>query len=258
VKAKLAIGVLVVLGLVLAVGIVFLVAEPDPVMTEGDATTVLIAFVRVPVADSEPVVRSPDQFLGIPTSPPTFDTSAYGPDLNFQQQPTELKALDPDKVLRAVYLGHDPSGQPYYIWQKGSQNLFEVISQLVADLGSVGRYMTSYGTERSGPGIFNGDSIPEEGQLEGSMLSQTDHPTILVAEWHALPPDVALVALYDGTTPLGWQAPVSGTAAFRFEYLEEDPFSDITMTALDRQGEVWHQQLVFPAQIDRSGPQPQR
>lgn len=51
---------------------------------------------------------------------PEFDTGDLGPELTFNQDTSDLPALDPDKVLRAVYLGHDINGDPYYIWHSGS------------------------------------------------------------------------------------------------------------------------------------------
>lgn len=53
-----------------------------------------IAMLQMPVADPEPVMEAPDQFLGVPHREPRFDTSRLGPDLTLRQEPRDLLPLD--------------------------------------------------------------------------------------------------------------------------------------------------------------------
>lgn len=140
-----------------------------------------------------------------PTSPPEFDTEDFGPDLTFRQETSHLPALDPDDVLRAVYLRHDVNGDPYYIWQSGSPDLRRMIGQIIADFGAVGRLETSYGSMVVGEALWENSleaTIAEDGLTTGS-ISSSPEGTIFTVEWHALPDQVAAVVLYDQEQPLG-------------------------------------------------------
>jgi len=236
----------------LIVFVVLSIPSGQVVTSDDGAHTVELAMLTVPVADKEPLVEAPDQFLGVPHSAPEFDTSDLGPELTFSQDPTDLEDLDPDLVLRAAYLGHDLNGDPYYIWQSGSPNLRQMIGQILADFGAVGRFQTSYGTLQIGDPLWQNSiesTIGETGLTAGSISSSSNRPTTFTAEWHALPADVAAVVLYEQGEPLGWQRPISGTAAFQFEYGDQDHLSvarGTEMVALTIVGDVWNRQALFP------------
>lgn len=177
---------------------------------------------------SAPLVHAPNQYLGVSHPEPEFDTIELGVDLTFDQDTSSLPTLDPDEVLRAVYLGHDVDGEPYYIWQAGSPDLRRMIGQIIADFGAVGRLGTSYGGLIVGDAFWDGaleESIAERGLADGSISSSSDGPTIFTIEWHGLPRDVVAVALYDDGEPVGWQRPISGTVAFQFDMGNQDPQS---------------------------------
>jgi hypothetical protein len=55
------------------------------------------------------------------------------------------------------------------------------------------------------------------------------------------------VVFYQGDDPVGWQRPVSGTAAIQYELEAGDDASgtDIVMVALDGQGEEWNRIVLF-------------
>lgn len=243
----------IVAAVIVAVVVLVAVAAPSgSVLTDEDGVhTLEIAMLTVPVADPDPVIEIPDQYVGIPHSPPQFDVSDLGPDLTLRQEPDDLEPLDSDEVLRAVYLGHDTHGEPYYVWQTGSPNFRQLLGQIVADFGSFGRLGTSYGTLSTGGGLFDGsqeESIEQTGMPTASLSSGTGQPTTLVAEWHGLPADVAAVVFYQDGEPLGWQAPVSGTAALRELYGEEDITAfghSIEMVALKADGDEWNRLALF-------------
>jgi hypothetical protein len=247
-KKALIVGLMVVVGLFALVVAVVAVTMPSGSVAASDgAYSVELAMLTVPVADVEPLVEAPHQYLGVPHPPPQFDTSDIGPDLSLQQDTSDLPSLDADRVLRAVYLGHDVNGSPYHIWQSGSPDLRRMIGQIIADFGAVGRLGTSYGGlvvgsapwERERP-----ENIAENGMTDGSIRSSSDGPTTFTLEWHALPEEVAAVVLYDNGEPVGWQRPVSGTVAFQFIIDDGDPQAmmgrDAEMAALTATGEEWN------------------
>ena len=249
---KLVTGLLVIGGVLLLLVVVLALSIPSgSITTSEDGThTLEIAMLSVPVAETEPLVESPDQFLGVPHPDPEFDTSGLGPDLTLQQDTSDLPALDPEEVLRAVYLGDDVDGDPYYIWHSGSPDLRRMIGQIIADFGAVGRLETSYGTEEVGEALWENSrekTMAEMGLTTGS-ISTSPEGTTFTAEWHALPEDVAVVVLYQDGGPVGWQRPVSGSAAFQFDYgLDEDAFElDGEMVALTAMGEEWNRFVLFP------------
>lgn len=220
---------------------------------DGGTPMVDLAVISVPVADAQPIMTNPDQFLGTPHTEPGFNTSGLGPDLTFRQNPDDLRSLDPAQARRAVYLGHDTDGEPYYIWYEGSPNLRQRIGQIFADFGSVGRFGSSYGTLVIGSGLlglFNNtqeEVIPEIGLTSASLTSGSDQPTVAVLEWHALPTEVAAVVFHLNGDLVGWQVPVSGTAAVQviaenagiFDFQPE-------MIALTVDGETW---LRYPTDL---------
>jgi hypothetical protein len=59
---------------------------------------------------------------------------------------------------------------------------------------------------------------------------------------------VAVVVFYRGVDPIGWQRPVSGTAAIQhgLEAGDDAPGTDIVIVALDGQGEEWNRIVLFP------------
>jgi hypothetical protein len=232
-------GGLVLLVVVLAVSRI----GDNPVVEDGNGLAVEIAALTVPIVGTEPLIAGPDQFLGVASPEPDFDTTDLGPDLSFAQRESELTPLDSDEVLRAVYLGHDTDGDPYYVWQSGSGNFLQLLGQIIADFGSFGRIETSYGSE-----IVGGDGDERPGITAGSIESSTGSPATLTAEWHGLPPAVAAVVFYKGNDPIGWQRPVSGTVAIQYEFeAREHPSSDaVEMVALDMQGEEWNRVVLFP------------
>jgi hypothetical protein len=238
----------------LLVGLVVLVVVAAPsgsVATNEEGTHELqLAMLTVPVADADPVVEIPDQFLGVPHGQPQFDTTDLGPDLTLRQDTADLEPLDPDEVLRSVYLGHDREGEPYHIWHSGSPDFRQMLGQIIADFGSFGRLETSYGTEATGEGIFERgqeESIAAMGLTTGSLSQTTDRPTILTAEWHGLPGEVSAVVFYQDGVPIGWQIPVSGTVALQESYHEDiETFSlSVEMVALTVEGEEWRRYVLI-------------
>ena len=142
---------------VLLAGVIALSLPSGSIKTSEDGTqTIRLAMLSVPIAEANPLVETPDQFLGVMHAEPTFETSELGTDLSLVQDISKLSALDPDEVLRAVYLGHDVYGDAYYVWQSGSPELRQMVGQIIADFGSVGRFETSYGTEETGPALWEG------------------------------------------------------------------------------------------------------
>lgn len=245
-KLALAIGGLLSLPVV-GLALMALVTSLSSVSTgEDDAHMVDLALLSVQVADVQPITTDPDQFLGVPHSRPDFDTSALGPDLTFRQDPDDLRALNPAQARRAVYLGHDQAGDPYYIWYVGSPNLRQRIGQIFADFGSVGRFGSSYGALVTGDGLLrffydtHGERISESGLTYASLSSGSGQPTVAVMEWHALPAEVAAVVFNLNGDVLGWQSPVSGTAAIQVIAENAAPFGfQPEMIALTADGEVW-------------------
>lgn len=238
---------------VLFVAVVALTFPSGSIQTsEGGTHTIDLAMVSVPIAETEPLLESPDQFLGVVHPRPDFDTSELGSDLTLVQDTSDLAGLDPGEVLRAVYLGHDVSGDPYYIWHNGSSEFRQLIGQVIADWGSVGRLQTSYGTEEVGPALWDSErraQIAEHGITAGSIISDsTVNGVVFTAEWHGLPEEVAAVVIYQGGEAIGWQRPISGTAAFQFRYgAEQDPQDlDGELVALTGTGDVWERFVVFP------------
>jgi hypothetical protein len=252
VSRKLVTGLLVIGGVLLLLVVVLAMSIPSgSITTSEDGThTLEIASLSVPIAATEPLVVAPDQFLGVPHPNPEFDTSGLGPDLTLQQDTSDLPALDPKEVLRAVYLGDDVDGDPYYIWHSGSPDLWRMLGQIIADLGAVGRLESSYGTEEVGEALWGNsrkDTIAEMGLTTG-LISTSPEGSTFAAEWHALPEEVAVVVLYQDGEPVGWQRPVSGSAAFQFEYGSDvDVFGlDGEMVALTATGEEWKRFVLFP------------
>lgn len=245
-KRKLGIAVGVVVGLfVLVVLYIALSLSSGSVTSEEGTRTVELAMLTVPVAGVAPLIEAPDQYLGVIHADPEFDTSHFGPDLSFQQDPATLSALDPDRVLRAVYLGHDTHAKPYYIWQTGSPNFRQTVGQVLADFGAVGRLGSSYGGLVVGGSLWDNsldESIAENGLTDGSIRSSSDGPTTFTLEWHALPEEVVAVVLYTGEVAAGWQRPVSGTVAFQSDIDSQDPQAigqNAEMVALTKTGEEW-------------------
>lgn len=158
-------------------------------------------------------------------------------------------------MLRAVYLGHDVNGDPYYIWHSGSPEFRQLIGQIIADWGSVGRLETSYGTEEVGPALWENDrteDIAENGLMTGSIHSSAESGATFTAEWHALPSDVTVVVLYQEGEAIGWQRPISGTAAFQFHYgIDEDPLGlDGELVAFTATGDEWKRYVLFPGRAN--------
>lgn len=246
---------LIVVGcvVILVVGVAALSLPSGSIQTSEEGThSIQLAMLAVPIEKTEPLVENPDQFQGVVHRPPTFDTSELGTDLSLVQDTTDLQALDPDEVLRAVYLGHDVDGDAYYIWHSGSPEFRQLIGQVIADFGSVGRLETSYGTEAVGPAIWDRDQqayIAEHGLVTGSISSGSEvDGSTFTAEWHGLPAEVAAVVFYQQREAIGWQRPVSGTATFQFLYgPEEDPV-DLggEMVALTVTGDEWERYELFP------------
>lgn len=247
---------LIVLGgvIVLLAGVIALSLPSGSIQTSEDGThTIDLAMLSVPISDTIPLVESPDQFLGVRHPEPIFDTSEFGPDLSMVQDTTDLPALDPDEVLRAVYMGHDINGDPYHIWHSGSPEFRQLIGQIIADWGSVGRLETSYGSEEVGPALWETsrkEEIARNGLTTGSIRSvstSSESGVTFTAEWHALPSEVAVVVLYQHGEAIGWQRPVSGTAAFQFHYgIDQDPLDlDGEMVALTATGDEWNRRVLY-------------
>lgn len=240
---------------ILLAGVIALSLPSGSVQTSEEGThSIGLAMLSVPIAETDPLVEGPHQFLGVQHPEPAFDTSELGADLSLVQDTSDLPALDPDEVLRAVYLGHDVTGDPYYIWHSGSPEFRQLIGQIIADWGSVGRFETSYGTEEVGPALWERDRrehIAEHGLTTGSIQSistPTESEVTFTAEWHALPSEVAVVVFYQQGEAIGWQRPVSGTAAFQFHYeSDQDPLDlDGEMVALTAMGNEWERYELYP------------
>ena len=79
---------------------------------------------------------------------------------------------------------------------------------------------------------------------KGFISSSSDGPTTFTFEWHALPAEVAAVVVYDTGEAVGWQRPVSGTAAFQFNIEGGDARAmmdrDAEMVALTGTGGEWN------------------
>lgn len=256
---KLALGIgglvaLLVIGLVL----VELATAIGGVSTDDEGTPMVdLAVISVPVADAEPIMTDPDQFLGVPHARPDFNTNGLGPELTFRQDPDDVSSLDPVQARRAVYLGHDQDGEPYYIWYEGSPDLRQRIGQIFADFGSVGRFGSSYGSSTVGNGLMGflqgsfEDHIDDVGLTYAILSSGSHRPTVALMEWHALPTEVAAVVFHLDGELVGWQVPVSGTAAIqvvganaaRFDFQPE-------MVALTADGETW---LHYPQDLRANG-----
>jgi len=95
VRRKLVLGIgglvaLLVVGLVL----VELVTRSGAVSTDDSGTAIVdLAVISVPVADAQPIMTDPDQFLGAPHARPNFNTNGLGPDLTFRQDADDLSTL---------------------------------------------------------------------------------------------------------------------------------------------------------------------
>lgn len=243
---KLAAGVVIIGGIFLAVialvGVSLLTGSVA--IDENADYSVRLAMLTVPVVDDEPIQESPDQYLGVYHQTPNFETADLGPELTFRQDTTDLDVLESRQALRAVYLGHDQAGQPYYIWHAGSPDFRRLLGQIVADLGSFGRLGSSYGSLVTGGGLLDSSlsrQIGEQGLATGSVTGGSDQVPTLVAEWHGLPPEVAVVAFSRDLEPLGWQNPISGTAALRLIDGDLDLFAfDVSMVAFTAEGEEWN------------------
>ena len=252
-KRKLLTAFAVVAGLlVLLVAGVVLSLPSGSVATSDDGThTLELAMLTITIAEEEPLVKAPSQYLGVPHPYPDFDTTDLGPDLTFDQDTSSLPALHPDHVLRAVYLGHDIRGEPYYIWHSGSPDFRRMIGQIIADFGAVGRLESTYGSEVVGDALWESSQqeiIAEMGLISGSISSSSSGPTTFTIEWHGLPTEVVAAVLYHDGEPIGWQRPVSGTAAFQFDMGSQDPQSvgrSAEMVAFTATGEDWNRHALF-------------
>lgn len=245
-KLALGVGALVAL-LIVGLVLVELATAVGGVSTDDDGTPVVdLAVISVPVADTEPIMTDPDQFLGVPHPRPDFNTNGIGLELTFRQDPEDVSSLDPAQARRAVYLGHDQDGEPYYIWYEGSPDLRQRVGQIFADFGSVGRFGSSYGSLATGNGLVGflqgsvEDHIDELGLTYASLSSGSDRPTVALMEWHALPTEVAAVVFHLNGELVGWQAPVSGTAAIQVVGADAAGFDfQPEMVALTADGEIW-------------------
>lgn len=116
-----------------------------------------------------------------------------------------------------------------------------------ADFGSVGRFGSSHGALVTGDALWESameDSIAERGLADGSLQMSSAGPATITLEWHALPQEIAAVVYYQSGEPVGWQRPISGTAAFYLEVDNRDDPNSIAqgaeMVALTRTGEEWN------------------
>ncbi len=232
-------GVLVAVVLVFAVLAFFSLSTR--IVDHGEWSTIRIANREVPIASADPVSHGPQIYLGTPTVKPDFVDESFGPDVSFRMRSEPGAGLSESKVLRAVYLGHDVGGDPYYIWQEGFDGIGDLLGQILADFGSVGRFESSYGTYDTGPGLFHGDDSEFIGPTVQFIESDTYE---MVAEWHSLPKNVVAVVLSEDGQSLGWQAPVSGTVGFRDE--RDERFGRVEMIAYEASGEIWAEQVVLP------------
>lgn len=203
----------------------------DPAATHG-VETVEIADLAVAVVDSEPVFTQPNVWVGLDGPAPEFDTSVFGPDLSFVEGEPTPDDLD-DRVVEAVYLG-DLDDQPFYIYSQDTSSIFDWFSEVIFGNPSGDILGTSLS-------CCSGSDMDIEGGLPGLLASQTSgEPTVIVAEWLGLSPDVSVVAYqFDGEF-IGWQIPVGGAVSIQ----PETAPGEYMFIAYDSQGR----------ELDRFGP----
>lgn len=195
--------------------------------------------ISVPIDHESPLVEDPAQYAGVRHDAPRFDTHALGEDLNLVVIQPDFSALQQepdvvtDKIMRAVYLGHDSAGTPVYIYAQGTESLIDLVARFFMDEGSVGRLGSTYHCCLNGPFVI--DSI---GESVKSVRTVPGLRSTVVAEWHNLDESVSVVALRVQDEPVGWQTPTSGSAVFRIDMSEiEDPTElSIVVVAYDSLG----------------------
>lgn len=213
-----AIGFLILVVIVMALSI-----PDDPISQIGDEYELEAGPVSVRVSSAEPVAQNPAQYLGVLAPSPEFETASLGEDMNLEVSEPDFEGLanaqsevGPDRILYAVYLGHDSRGVPVYIYSQGSKDLFDLIGQVFVDQGTIGRFGSTFYCCIPGP--------PPDNPYELGFESADDiegPTTVITAEWDGLPQRVSVVAIQVGGEPVGWQRPTSGTAAFWFQHSDE-------------------------------------
>jgi hypothetical protein len=227
------------IGGVVLILIVMALSIPDnPLQSEGDSHTLTLGPITVPVASPEPAAEDPNQYLGVPHTDPTFDTSSLGTDFNLTAGTPNFAAIEdelvvrPDRIVRAVYLGDDYEGTPLYIYSEGSTNIGNLIAQFFLDEGTLFRFGTTYNCCIAGP---VGVGVVGEPVLSISNPHEEGLDATIIAEWHDLPEEISVVALEIDSRPVGWQTPVSGTAALRITVPDDALSWETTVTDTGRE-----------------------
>jgi len=240
---------LIVVGIVVAVlalllVVVAIIGPVDPVRTSDDpeslaAGWVTLGPIEASVESLEPIASQPDVYLGLAAPVPTWDTSELGPDLSFTDSEPYPASLT-EEAVRAVYLGKDIEGVDFYVFQQGSNSFLNLIGQILLDR-TVGRFGTTYGCCASGSATEEERSFPLL-----SIETLGNGPSFLIAEWHALPEDVVVVAFRVGEQAFGWQRVIGGSAAIRLEVDQATDPNSIELVALNESGD---EVAVYPADL---------
>ena len=230
----------VVGGLIVILVATSLLLPSESVTSDGDTHLLALGPITVRIQHPELAVEDPDQYLGVRHELPRFNTQHLGEDLNLVVGQLDFKALEgepvvnEDKIMRAVYLGHDPNGVPVYIYSEGTENFLDLIFRFFIDEGNVGRFGSTYHCCVNAPLASGVMGEPVELVYTIPGVEST-----VVAEWHHLDDEVSVVALEVEGEPIGWQTPTSGSSLFRIDVAEiDDPSQEtIVMIAYDINGE---------------------
>jgi hypothetical protein len=213
-------SVVVVLG-VLTVTIPF---DPNPrtPATTANVATVEIGDLAVAVTGSEPVLRDPDVWLGLPGPDPLFDTSPLGPDLSFAPGEPSTGDLDEENMRhdgwpsasRGVYLG-ELAGEPFYIFSAPAPSIWDRIFEVINGNFSGDTLGTSLNCCTGGD-MDHGEWLPG---ISGSFSSEGGVMTseVITAEWLGLSTEVSVVAYQVDGEFMGWQTPVGGVSSLRLD-----------------------------------------
>lgn len=183
-------------------------AGPDGVLT------VHLGGLGVPVTGREPALEDPAIWIGLPAPSPEFDTSRFGPDLSFEAGEPSADDLH-ERVKRAVYLG-ELEGEPFYVYSQPAPSFWDRLFERLAGNFSGDIVGTSLNC------CSGGDTDSEDGLPGFSIMTATDEPRLIVAEWLGLPPNVSVVAYQMDGEFVGWQTPVGAASSIRIDQPPDD------------------------------------
>lgn len=196
----------------------------DPAATHG-VETVQLADLAVPVTGGEPALTDPEIWIGLPGPTPEFDTSRFGPELTFESgEPFDIDLHD--RVKRVVYLG-ELEGEPFYVYSQPAPSFWDRLFESLAGNFSGDILGTSLNC------CSGGDMDHEDGLPGFSVMTATNEPRLIVAEWLGLSPDVSVVAYQMDSEFVGWQTPVGGVSSIRLDQVPDE----IVFIAFNTQGE---------------------